>query len=214
MAASTCTAQCASAARAAVVKGAGLQRVERQHAPGPPVNAQRHAHAVVHRQGFAHQGVEQAVVGVGQGTVVVEAGDLAARQQGRQARVLVHGKTPPQRFAHQAIDHHRAQVFFFQPQQGHGAAAKVRAQAANQALQAHVGRQFGGQVGQPGGFKKGIHDPLMVSMTRKLKGKNNHDWCKPLIYFSAELLCKRVAVQRRRQMPTWPCFHHPWELSP
>jgi len=130
---------------------------------------------------FAHQGVEQAVVRVGQGTVVVEAGDLAARQDGRQARVLVHGKPPAQGFAHQAIDHHRAQVLFFQAQQGHGAAAKVRTQAANQALQAHVGWQVGSQVGQPGRFKKGIHDPLMVSMTIKSKGKNNHYQCKPLI---------------------------------
>ena len=79
--------------------------------------------------------------------------------------MLVHGKTPPQRLAHQAIDHHRAQVFFFQPQQSHGAAKKC-AQATNQALQAHVGRHpWSGSASQGGK----VHDPLMVSVTQ-IKG--------------------------------------------
>ena len=132
------------------VKGAGLQRVKRQHAPGRP--SMRSATPMQSCTGRFARASSGAVIGVGQGTVVVEAGDLAARQQEPPGRVLVHGKTPPQRLAYQTIDHHRAQVFFFQPQQPRRR-SKVRAQTADQALQAHVGRQFGGQIGQPGGFK-------------------------------------------------------------
>ena len=155
------------------VEGAGLQRVQREHAPGPPVHAQCHAHAVVHRQRLAHQGVEQAVVGVGELAVVVKHGHFATRQDGRQPGVLVHGKTPPQRFAHQPVHHHGPQVAFLQPQQRHGAAAEMRAQATDQALQAQVGGQLGGQIHQPGIVVVGIHYPVMVANTLAGDGEIN-----------------------------------------
>ena len=68
--------------------GAGLQCIQREHAPGAALDVQAQAHAVVHRQRLAHLAVHQAIVGVGQGAVVVEAGDLAPGQDGGQARVL------------------------------------------------------------------------------------------------------------------------------
>jgi len=79
--------------------------------------------------------------------------------------VLAHGEAPAQGLAHQAVHHHGAQVVLLQPEQRHRAAAEMRAQAADEALQAHVGGQFGGQVGQPRGFNQGIHDLLMVLRT-------------------------------------------------
>ena len=147
------------------IESAGLQSIQRENAPGTAVHTQGHPHAVVHRQRLADQGVEQAVVGVGQLAVVVEAGDLVARQEGREARMLLHGKAPAERFAHQAVNHDRQQMVFFQAQQGHGAAAKVGAQPTHQALQAEIGRQFGRQIHQPRGVFQGIHDPRIVLMT-------------------------------------------------
>ena len=144
------------------VEGAGLQRIKREHAPGLAVDAQAHAHAVVHRQGLAHQGVEQAVVGVGQLAVVVKAGDLAAGQDRCQARVLADSKPPPQRFAHQPVHGHGAQVVLFKAQQGDGAAAKLRAQPAHQALQAHGLRLLGHQVGENGFDSQGIYHHKQV----------------------------------------------------
>lgn len=141
-----------------LAEGAGLQCVQRQHAPGLAVHPQAHAHAIVHGQGLAHQGVEQAVVGVGQGAVVVEAGHLAPRQDGREPGVLADHKAPAQRLAHQTLHGHGAQVVFFQLQQGHGAAVKAGAQVVHQPLQAHGLGQVGGQVGQQGAMVHGdIH---------------------------------------------------------
>jgi hypothetical protein len=62
-----------------------------------------------------HVRVEQAVVGVGQHAVVIEGGDAAPRQDGRQTRVLAEHKAPAQRFAHQTVDGQRAQAVLFQP---------------------------------------------------------------------------------------------------
>lgn len=104
----------------------------------------------MHGQGLAHQGVEQAVVGVGQGAVVVKAGHLAPRQDGREPGVLADHKAPAQRLAHQALHGHGAQVIFFQLQQGHGTALKAGAQVVRQPLQAHGLGQIGGQVSQQG----------------------------------------------------------------
>lgn len=109
----------------------------------------------MHGQGLAHQGVEQAVVRVGQGAVVVKAGHLAPRQDGREPGVLADHKAPAQRLAHQALHGHGAQVVFLQLQQRHGAAVKAGAQVVRQPLQAHGLGQIGGQVGQQGAVVHG-----------------------------------------------------------
>jgi hypothetical protein len=153
-------------------EGAGAQGVEREHAPGALFHPQRHAHAVVHGQWCAHQGVEQAVVRVGQGAVVVEAHHLAPRQDGRQARVLAHGEAPPQRLGYQPVHGHGAQVFLLQPQQHHGTAVEVRAQLAGQALQALGGRVRRGEVGQQGGVDQGMHDRARLKQPR-MRGVEN-----------------------------------------
>ncbi|MNY37619.1 hypothetical protein D3C86_1721940 [compost metagenome] len=107
----------------------------------------------MHRQRLANVLVDQAVVWVGQHAVVMEAGHPAPRQDRGQARVQADRKAPAQRIAHQAIDRNGAQVVFFQPQQRHRATAEMRAQHADQPLQAHRMRQVGDKVGQ----QLGIH---------------------------------------------------------
>ncbi|MNS93753.1 hypothetical protein D3C72_1279470 [compost metagenome] len=79
---------------------------------------------------------------------MVKAGHAAPGQDGGQAGVLLHGKAAAQRVLGQAVDGDGAQVVFFQLQQRNGAAAKVRAQAGNQPLQADGGRKVGDQIGK------------------------------------------------------------------
>ncbi|MCY1295390.1 hypothetical protein D9M70_447290 [compost metagenome] len=139
------------------IEGAHGKRIERERAPWLPLDLQAGAHAVVHRQRLAHALVDQAVVRVGQHAVVVEAGHAAPRQDRRQARMQADGEAPAQRVADQAVHCHRAQVVFLQPQQRHGAAAEMRPQAADQALQAHGVGQVGHKVGQQLGNDRGSH---------------------------------------------------------
>lgn len=130
------------------VEGADLERVERERAPQLPFDMQADAHAVVHRQRRAGLFVDQPVVRIGQGAVMVEACHAAPREDGRQARMLPDHEAPAQRIAHQPIHGNRPQVVFFQSQQRHRSAAEMRAQAADQPLHAHRRRQIGDQIGQ------------------------------------------------------------------
>jgi hypothetical protein len=163
-------------------KGAGLQRIEREHAPGLAVHVQPRAHAVVHRQRLANQRVEQAVIRVGELAVVVKTGHFAARQDGRQPRVLADGKAPPQGLAHQTVHCQGAQVFSLQLQQRHRATVKLLAQVSYQALQAHGLGQVRRQVGQQqGGQGHGSYYPSRVKCTMHGKGENHHGCAKSLI---------------------------------
>ncbi len=103
----------------------------------------------VHRQGLTHQGVEQAVVRVGQLAVVVKAGDLlrpgfAAR---RGCWPTANRRPSASPTSPSTATERR---WSFKAQQGDGAAAKLRAQPAHQALQAHGLRLLGHQVGENG----------------------------------------------------------------
>ncbi|MNM58772.1 hypothetical protein D3C81_700110 [compost metagenome] len=102
----------------------------------------------MHGQRLAGPLGDQAVIRVGQGTVVMEAQHAAPLQDGGQARMVGDGEAASQRIAAQACHRHRAQVFAIELEQGHGFAAEVRAQAAHQALQAHGHGQVGDQVGE------------------------------------------------------------------
>lgn len=132
----------------------------------------------MHGQGLANQGVEQAVVGVGQGAVVVKAGHLPPRQDGREPRVLADGKAAPQRLAHQAVHGDGSQMVLFQLQQRHSAAVKAGAQVVHQPLQAHGLRQIGGQVGQQGLVIHGVFYLVWVNLTPIHWGNKYHELCK------------------------------------
>ena len=130
------------------VKGAYFQGVQGDHTPAPTFHVQRQAHAVMHGHWLTRVFFDQAVIRVGQGAVVVETGDTLALQDGREARVVLHRKTSPQRVAGEPVHGDGAQVFFFEFEQGHGTAVEVGTQAAHQALQAHRCWQVGHQIGQ------------------------------------------------------------------
>ena len=88
---------------------------------------------------LAGHAVDQAIVRVGQGAVVMEAGDAPTRQDGGQPGMLLHREAPAQRVLGQAVHGHGAQMVFLQLQQGHGAAGEVRAHAGDEPLQTHGG---------------------------------------------------------------------------
>ncbi|MFT3963326.1 MAG: hypothetical protein QM701_18120 [Propionivibrio sp.] len=125
-----------------------VRRVERQHAPRLAVEVQADAHAVVYRQRFVAMIFEQAVVRIGQRTAGREAHRRAAGEDRRQARMLRHHETPAERFPDQPVDGQRPQPVALDLEQADGAAAEVRADGVDQALQAHRMRQFGHQVGE------------------------------------------------------------------
>ena len=104
---------------------------------------------------------------------MVKTGDLAPRQNGRQPGVLADRKAPPQRLAHQAFHCHRAQVVFFELQQGHGAAAKARAQVADQPLQAHGLGQIGGKVFEEGVVIHGFLFVVIYTLVRLILPKTD-----------------------------------------
>ena len=132
------------------VKRAHIQRVQREHAPGSALDRQHDAHAVMHAQRLARPLDHQAVIRVGQAAVVVKTRDLAAPQDGGQARVLHQRKAASQRVGRQAVHRLGPQglAAAVQAEQGHGPAAKVRAQQLGQALLTHRRRQLDRQVGQ------------------------------------------------------------------
>ena len=113
--------------------------------------------------------------------VVVEAGHLAARQDGGQPRVLADRETPAQRFWHQPVHCHRPQVLCLQLQQCHGAAPETRAQMGDQALQAHRLGQVRCQIGQQGSVEHGESYPVAVKFTISGAGENNPARAKSLI---------------------------------
>jgi hypothetical protein len=167
-------------------EGADGQRVQRQHAPALAFDVQRRTHAVVHGQRLAGPLDNQAVVGVGQATVVVEAGHAVALQDGGQPWVLAHREAPAQRIAGQAVHGRGAQVFAIglQTQQGDGATAELRAQRRHQALVAHGHRQLGGQIGhqQRLGCHCGHCYLIRVKETIKFRGRIYLVATKPLIH--------------------------------
>lgn len=104
----------------------------------------------MHAQRLARPLDHQTVIRVGQAAVVVKTRDLAAPQDGGQARVLHQRKAASQRVGRQAVHRLGPQglAAAVQAEQGHGPAAKVRAQQLGQALLTHRRRQLDRQVGQ------------------------------------------------------------------
>ncbi|MNS78050.1 hypothetical protein D3C72_1116500 [compost metagenome] len=78
----------------------------------------------------------------------MEAQHAAPLQDGGQARMVGDGEAASQRVVGQAGHRHGAQVLAVELEQGHGLAAEVGAQAADEALQAHGHGQVGDQVGE------------------------------------------------------------------
>ena len=89
---------------------------------------------------LAGHAVDQAIVRVGQGAVVMEAGDAPTRQDGGQPGMLLHREAPAQRVLGQAVHGHGAQMVFLQLQQGHGAAGSARARWRRAVADARRGR--------------------------------------------------------------------------
>ena len=135
--------------RRRVGKAAGLQRIQRQQAPGHAAQLQHTAHAVVHMQlgnRLAFVG-DQTVVGVGQGAVWLKAHGLTGGQQLGKARVLGQTKAAAQRIGHQAINRHGVQPFALKFEQGDGIGGQQIAQRSQKAAQAFAFAQVLGQIG-------------------------------------------------------------------
>ena len=124
----------------------GVQRVQRQQAPGFVVDKQRAAHAIVHFQ-LPVQAIDQTVIRVGQFAVAVEAGGAWAAEQHGEARVLADFEAPTEGVGAQAIYRQRHQPFTVQAQQRGGIARQQRAHGLQQAPVTLTFRQLAGQVG-------------------------------------------------------------------
>ena len=126
-------------------EAAGLQRVQRQHAPGFVVDIQRCTETIVHRQMRA-AAVDETVIGIGQ-CGVVETHRLTAEQDARQTRLVGHNKTPAQCVLAESADRQRLQRRPLQLQQCDRVTAELAAQHGEQALVTHLRRQRLGEVG-------------------------------------------------------------------
>jgi hypothetical protein len=88
-------------------EGPDLQRIQRDHSPALALHVQRHAHAVVHRHRLSRTFGDQTIVGIGQHAIVVETGDAAPLQDGRQARMVLDREAPSQCVTGKPVHRHR-----------------------------------------------------------------------------------------------------------
>ncbi|GMN76927.1 hypothetical protein GmRootV512_11340 [Variovorax sp. V512] len=123
--------QCLHLRRAHGIEGVRLQGVQREQAPDGAAQAQRRAHAVVHRQDARLAG-DEAVVRVGQVAVVGETQAAFAVEQAREARMGGDGKLAPEGFIAQAVDRDGLQHVDVELQQRGGIAADQSARGGEQ----------------------------------------------------------------------------------